>query len=76
MGTGTLFASRGPLGAHIGCLLGPLGGILGRLEAIFGVFDLSWTVWDHIELSWRPFGALLERSWGRLRCPLGPSWTP
>eukprot|EP00959_Pyramimonas_sp_CCMP1952_P265788 5557156-Pyramimonas_sp.AAC.1 len=29
-----------------------------------------------MELSWRPLGALLERSWGRFRGPLGPCWTP
>ena len=29
-----------------------------------------------MELSWRPRGAFLERSWGRLRGPLGPSWAP
>ncbi len=55
--------------------LGASWGHLGPLEAIFGVFDRSWTVWDHIELSGRRLGALLERSWGRLRGPLGPSWT-
>eukprot|EP00959_Pyramimonas_sp_CCMP1952_P201043 4204667-Pyramimonas_sp.AAC.1 len=64
--------------------LGASWGHLGPLEVIFGVLDRSWTVWDHIELSGGRFGALLERSWGRLRGPwavldaswavLGPAW--
>eukprot|EP00959_Pyramimonas_sp_CCMP1952_P003345 69429-Pyramimonas_sp.AAC.1 len=64
------------LGTLLGRILEHIGGVLGHLEAISGVFGRSWTVWDHVELSWKPLGALLERSWGRLRGSLGPSSAP
>eukprot|EP00959_Pyramimonas_sp_CCMP1952_P330202 6913796-Pyramimonas_sp.AAC.1 len=86
-----LGASWGPLGASWGPLEGlwrglcdaawmPLGASWGLLEPSVGrrrCFDRSWTVWDHVELSWRPLGTLLKRSgavFGALLAGLGRLW--
>ena len=82
-----IFASSGPLGKPLGGHLGRLGSLLDRLGAIsgrlgaladrhgsnMGVLDRSWTVSDHVELSWRPLGALLERPWEPVGTWPGPS---